>query len=71
MEIDIYITSKQGLPEIVRFESVREAVGYSRRAVKNSSPESPRKITWIGRDSTHHYTPISDWYDAISVLKAL
>lgn len=71
MEIDIYITSKQGLPEVVRFGSIRKAVSYSRRAVRNSSSESPRKIMWIGRDSMLHYAPISDWYDAISMLKAL
>lgn len=71
MEIDIYITSKHGLPEVVRFKSAHEALSYSRRAVKNSSVESPRKVTWIGRDSSLHYIPVSNWYDAISVIKSL
>ena len=68
--IDLYITGKDGLPRVVYFETVRKALSYARRAMKRSV-ESVRKLTWIGRDNSLHYTPLSDWYDAIAVLKVL
>ena len=70
MKIDVFYTNAQGLPYVLVFESAREAISYAKRAVRKNN-ETVRKIRWIGRDSSMHYTPVSDWYDAISVLQAL
>ena len=70
MEIDVFYNNVQGLPYILTFKSTREALSYAKRAVRKNS-ETVKKIRWIGRDSSMHYTPVSDWYDAISVLQTL
>ena len=70
MKIDVFYNNAQGLPYVLVFESARKAINYAKRAVRKNS-ETVRKIRWIGRDSSMHYTPVSDWYDAISVLQTL